>query len=310
MTVSDVRIVFMGTPELAECVLKAQLDAGFNIVAAVTQPDKPKGRGGKMAMSPVKELCLERNIPVLQPERAKSDEFFEELSAFKPDVITVAAYGKILPKRVLELPAYGCINVHTSLLPKYRGAAPIQWPILNGDKETGVTIMYMDEGCDTGDIITQAKLPIEPFDTGETLHDKVAALGAKLLVETLPSVIDGTAVRTPQDHSESTYVGMMDRELGKLDFSRPAAELERYVRGLYPWPGTFMYIDGKLIKIKKAFVKPEDSKEAPGTVLKSDGMTLDIACADGILAVTELQPEGKKAMAAKDYLNGLKGRSK
>ena len=163
----------MGTPELAAKVLQKQLDAGFNIVAAVTQPDKPKGRGGKIAMSPVKELCLEKGIPVMQPERAKSDEFFEELKAFEPDMITVAAYGKILPKRVLELPRFGCINVHTSLLPKYRGAAPIQWPILDGETETGVTIMYMDEGCDTGDIIAQRRTEITPEETGETLHDRL-----------------------------------------------------------------------------------------------------------------------------------------
>ena len=306
MTKSDLRIVFMGTPDLAATVLKAELDAGYNIVAAVTQPDKPKGRGGKVAMSPVKELCLEKGIPVLQPERAKSDEFFEELQGFKPDMITVAAYGKILPKRVLDLPKYGCINVHTSLLPKYRGAAPIQWPILNGDSETGATIMFMDEGCDTGDIIAQKRIAIAEDETGETLHDKVAAAGAKLLCELIPAIADGTATRTPQNHAESTYVGMMDKELGKLDFSKSAKELERYVRGLSPWPGTFTFVNGKLLKIKKAFVKENSTKAAPGTVLRGKG-SLDIVTADGILAVTELQPEGKKAMGAGDFLNGIKG---
>ncbi|MBP5184070.1 MAG: methionyl-tRNA formyltransferase [Lachnospiraceae bacterium] len=305
MTKNDCRIVFMGTPELARTVLEAELSAGFNVVAAVTQPDKPKGRGGKVAVSPVKELCLEKGIPVLQPERAKSDEFFEELKSFEPDMITVAAYGKILPKRVLELPPLGCINVHTSLLPKYRGAAPIQWPILNGDSETGATIMFMDEGCDTGDIIAQERIAIADDETGETLHDKVAECGAKLLCETLLHILDGSFTRTPQDHSLSTYVGMMDKELGHLDFTKSARELERYVRGLSPWPGTFTYVNGKLLKIKKAAVKENSTDAAPGTIIRGKGC-LDFVTGDGILSVTELQPEGKKAMGAADYLNGIK----
>ncbi len=298
----------MGTPELAATVLEKLLDAGFNIVAAVTQTDKPKGRGGHMAMSPVKELCIEKNIPVMQPASAKTDEFFEELKSYAPDLIAVAAYGKILPKRVLDLPEFGCINVHTSLLPKYRGAAPIQWPILNGDAYTGVTIMYMDEGCDTGDIITSKKVDIEHDETGGSLHDKLAAEGAKLLVETLPEIIAGTADRTPQNHAESTYVGLISKELGKLDFTRTAVELERYVRGLDPWPGTFTFVDGKLLKIKEATASFERTDAEPGSIIEGSADSLDFATGDGILKVTRLQPEGKKPMSAKEYLNGLKGK--
>ena len=313
----------MGTPELSQVVLKRLLDFNYNIIAAVTQPDKPKGRGNKLSMSPVKELCLEKNIPVLQPERVKTDEFYEELCKLNPDMIVVAAYGKILPKRVLDFPKYGCINVHTSLLPDYRGAAPIQWAVLNGEKKTGATIMFMDEGCDTGDIITQREIAIADDETGGSLHDRLAVLGAELLTDTLPSVLDQTAVRTPQDHSKMRYFGLIEKSLGNLDFRRPAKELECYVRGLDPWPGAFTYIDGKLLKIRKAYVIPadeakelltddnySDGKPVFGSLSKNNGKSLNFLTGDGILAVTELQPEGKKCMAAADYLNGLKGKTK
>lgn len=305
---NDCRIVFMGTPDLARTVLERVLSEGYQVVAAVTQTDKPKGRGGQMAFSPVKELCLEKNIPVLQPERAKSDEFYEELNKYAPDMILVAAYGKILPKRVLDLPKYGCINVHTSLLPDYRGAAPIQWAVLNGEEKTGATIMYMDEGCDTGDIISQRELYLAADETGGSLHDKLAVLGGELLVETMPSILDGSAVRTKQDHSKSRYVGLIEKSLGNLDFTRPAVELERYVRGLDPWPGAFTYIDGKLLKIWKAEVIPGDAGAEPGSLVENKGKSLNFATGDGVLAVTELQPEGKKRMPAAAYLNGLKGK--
>ncbi len=315
------RILYMGTPELSQVVLKKLLDCNYNIIAAVTQPDKPKGRGNQISMSPVKELCLEKNIPVLQPERVKTDEFYDELCRWNPDMIIVAAYGKILPKRVLDFPKYGCINVHTSLLPDYRGAAPIQWVVMNGEKKTGATIMFMDEGCDTGDIISQREIELAPDETGGSLHDKLAVLGAELLVETLPSVIDGTAVRTPQDHSKMRYFGLIDKSLGNLDFSRPAAELECYIRGLNPWPSAFTFINGKLLKLWKAYVIPADeAKELLteenfldgnpiyGSLVKNDGKSLNFLTGDGVLAVTELQPEGKKSMRAADYLNGMKGR--
>lgn len=321
MKPEECRILYMGTPELSQVVLKKLLDCNYNIIAAVTQPDKPKGRGNQLSMSPVKELCLEQNIPVLQPERVKTDEFYDQLCELNPDMIVVAAYGKILPKRVLDYPKFGCINVHTSLLPDYRGAAPIQWVVLNGEKKTGATIMFMDEGCDTGDIITQREIELDADETGGSLHDKLAVLGAELLVETLPSVLDGTAVRTPQDHSKMRYFGLIDKSLGKLDFSRPAAELECYIRGLNPWPSAFTFINGKLLKLWKAYVIPADeAKEylteenfldgqpVYGSLTKNNGKSLNFLTGDGILAVTELQPEGKKSMAAADYLNGMKGK--
>lgn len=300
----DLNMVFMGTPDLAATVLQALLEDGYKVSAVVTQPDKPKGRGKALAFSPVKELALKHNIPVLQPERAKDEAFVEELRAFKPDIITVAAYGKILPKAILDMPKYGCINVHTSLLPDYKGAAPIQWAVLNGEKETGVTIMYMDEGCDTGDIINAERITIAADETGGGLHDKLAVLGGELLVRTLPSILDGSCSRTPQEKGAGRYVGMIDKSLGELDFSRPAEELERYIRGLDPWPCAFTKLEGKLLKLWKAYVIPEDVAEKPGTVLAGDKKALRVATGEGVLAITELQPEGKRRMRTEEYLNG------
>lgn len=300
----DLNMVFMGTPDLAATVLQALLEDGYKVSAVVTQPDKPKGRGKALAFSPVKELALKHNIPVLQPERAKDEAFVEELRAFKPDIITVAAYGKILPKAILDMPKYGCINVHTSLLPDYKGAAPIQWAVLNGEKETGVTIMYMDEGCDTGDIISTERVTIAADETGGGLHDKLAVLGGELLVRTLPSILDGSCSRTPQEKGVGRYVGMIDKSLGALDFSRPAEELERYIRGLDPWPCAFTKLEGKLLKLWKAQVISENATERPGTVLEGDKKALRVATGEGILAITELQPEGKRRMRTEEYLNG------
>jgi len=300
----DINMVFMGTPDLAATVLQALLDAEYSVSAVVTQPDKPKGRGKAMACSPVKELAVESGIPVLQPERAKDETFIEELRAYNPDIIVVAAYGKILPKAILDMPKYGCINVHTSLLPDYKGAAPIQWAILNGEKETGVTIMYMDEGCDTGDIISAETLLIADDETGGSLHDKLAKLGGELLVRTLPSVLDGSCSRTPQEKGVGRYVSIIDKSLGNLNFACPAVELERYIRGLDPWPCAFTKLDGKLLKLWKAYVIDEETEETPGTVLAGDKKALRVATGDGILAVTELQPEGKRRMKTEEYLNG------
>ena len=301
---SELKMIFMGTPDLAAMVLSSILDAGYDVAAVVTQPDKPKGRGKALACSPVKELAIEKGIAVLQPERAKDEVFIEELRALQPDIIVVAAYGKILPKAILDMPKFGCINVHTSLLPDYKGAAPIQWAILNGEEETGVTIMYMDEGCDTGDIISAERLQIAADETGGGLHDKLAVLGGELLVRTLPSVLDGSCSRTPQEKGAGRYVSIIDKSLGNLDFSRPAAELERYIRGLDPWPCAFTKLDGKLLKLWKAYVTEENVTEKPGTVLAGDKKALRVATGDGVLAITELQPEGKRRMKTEEYLNG------
>jgi len=300
----EINMIFMGTPDLAATVLGALLENGYAVSAVVTQPDKPKGRGKAMACSPVKELAVENGIPVLQPERAKDEAFIDELRTLKPDIIVVAAYGKILPKAILDMPKYGCINVHTSLLPDYKGAAPIQWAVLNGEEETGVTIMYMDEGCDTGDIISAERIAIAADETGGGLHDKLAVLGGELLVRTLPSILDESCTRTPQEKGVGRYVSIIDKSLGNLDFSRPAVELERYIRGLDPWPCAFTKLEGKILKLWKAYVIPEQTDEAAGTVLTGDKKALRIATGEGILAVTELQPEGKRRMKTEEYLNG------
>lgn len=301
---NELKMIFMGTPDLAATVLNSLLEAGYAVSAVVTQPDKPKGRGKALACSPVKELAVEKGIAVLQPERAKDETFIEKLRALQPDIIVVAAYGKLLPKAILDLPKFGCINVHTSLLPDYKGAAPIQWAILNGEEETGVTIMYMDEGCDTGDIISAEKLQIAADETGGGLHDKLAVLGGELLVRTLPSILDGSCSRTPQEKGVGRYVSIIDKSLGNLDFSRPAAELERYIRGLDPWPCAFTKMDGKMLKLWKAYVIDETVTEKPGTVLAGDKKALRVATGEGILAITELQPEGKRRMKTEEYLNG------
>lgn len=300
----DLNMIFMGTPDLAATVLNAILESGYAVSAVVTQPDKPKGRGKAMACSPVKELAAEKGILVLQPERVKEEAFINELQALQPDIIVVAAYGKILPKAILDMPKYGCINVHTSLLPDYKGAAPIQWAVLNGEKEAGVTIMYMDEGCDTGDIISAERVLLAPDETGGSLHDKLALLGGELLVRTLPAILDGSCSRTPQEKGVGRYVSIIDKSLGNLDFTRPAIELERYIRGLDPWPCAFTKLEGKILKLWKAYVIPEQVAEQPGTVIAGDKKALRIATGDGILAVTELQPEGKRRMKTEEYLNG------
>ncbi len=305
------RMIFMGTPELAATVLQALIDEKYNIIAAVTQPDRPKGRGNTVTCSPVKELCTQYGIPVLQPERARNPEFIEEIRKLTPDVIVVAAYGKILPNEILTLPKYGCINVHTSLLPDYKGAAPIQWVILNGEKKTGVTIMYMNEGCDTGDIISAKEVEILPEDTGESLTKRLACEGSKLLTETLCELKEGRAGRQPQDPNKGRYFSVIEKTLGCLDFTRPAEELERYIRGLNPWPCAYTYLDGKMLKLWKANVMQEQSSEAekllhtvPGTIISAENKNLQIQTGDGILILTKLQLEGKKKMNAEEFLRG------
>lgn len=313
------RIAFMGTPDLSDIVLKALLEAGHEIVCAVTQPDKPKGRKGELTPPPVKVTAEANNIPVLQPKSAKTPEFFEELSAFSPEVICVAAYGKILPKSVLELAPYGCINVHTSLLPKYRGAAPIQWAVLNGEKKTGVTIMKMDEGIDTGDIIMVKEIPLAEDETAGTLFDKLANEGGKLLVTALEAIKAGTAVFTPQNHAEATYVGIIDKAFGHMDFTEEPEVIERKIRGLDPWPSAFCSLNGKVLKLWKGHVLSKDEiselasetgmqpESAPaGLILKASGKDFFVKAGHGVIAVDELQLEGKRRMTSEEFLRGAK----
>lgn len=299
------RIVFMGTPDFAVPSLNQLIAAGHEVVGVFTQPDKPKNRGMKLLPTPVKVVALEHDIPVFQPVTLKTDEAFDALKALEPELIVVAAYGKILPKRILDLPPMGCINVHSSLLPRYRGAAPINWAVLNGDEETGVTIMHMAEGLDTGDIISQRATPIDPNETVEQLHDRLAEIGAELLCETVVELQNGTASRTVQDDAISCYAPMLSRELSPIDFNQSARHIHNQVRGLIPWPATTAEICGETFKIFSVEETGVHSGEAPGTALGADKKGINVVCGDGqVLRIVELQAAGKKRMRAVDYLRG------
>lgn len=297
------RIVFMGTPKFAVSSLEACFDVG-DVVAVVTQPDKPKGRGQEVQMPPVKALALERSVPVLQPPKLRGTNFVDELRALKPDVCVVTAYGKILPKDVLEVPPKGCVNVHASLLPRFRGAAPIQWAIASGDEKTGVALMLMDEGMDTGPVLQLRELPILLTDTSESLHDKLAVLGGALLREELPRYLNGELRPRPQPTEGVVMAPMIDKEEGRLDFTKPAAELERRLRGFTPWPGAFTTFEGALLKVHAAQVG--EGEGAPGTLLRADSAGVEVACGERSLVLTELQPEGKRRMTAKEFLTSRK----
>jgi methionyl-tRNA formyltransferase len=300
------RIVFMGTPELAAVSLRALVaPREFEIVGVVTQPDQPKGRGLKLQPSPVKEIALRENLVVLQPERARDENFIKQLAALQPELIAVAAYGQILPKAILDLPRHGCLNVHTSLLPKYRGAAPIQHAILNGDPETGVTIMKMDAGLDTGDMLAQAATPISAQDNSETLHNRLAEIGAKLLVKTIPDFISGKIQPQPQPSEGMTYAAKIKKQDGQIDWSQPARVIWNRVRAMIPWPGAFTHLAGppqQLLKIWDAETI-ERSGEA-GSVLQADKDGIVIGCGFGALRVLALQREGGRRMKAAEFLAG------
>ena len=300
------KIVFMGTPDFSVNALENIVKAGHDVVGVITQPDKPKGRGGKMQYTPVKEKALELGLDVYQPQRVKETEFIEKLKEMNPDSIVVIAFGQILPKAILDMPKYGCINVHASLLPKYRGAAPIQWSVIDGEKETGVTTMYMNEGLDTGDIIDKVVVPIDKKETGGSLFDKLAIEGGKLILKTLIELENGTAVRTPQDDSKSNYAGMINKQLGKIDFNKSANEIERLIRGLNPWPSAYTKMDGKTLKIWDADVDDSENDSAPGTITEVGKDFIRVATGKGSLKILELQLEGKKRMKTRDFLNGAK----
>ena len=299
------KIVFMGTPDFAVETLNEIVNAGHEVALVVTQPDKPKGRGNKMQFPPVKERALELGLSVEQPVKVKDDEFIKKLEEIKPDAIVVVAFGQILPERILNLPKYGCFNVHASLLPHLRGAAPIQWSVIDGEKESGVTIMFMEKGLDTGDMIAKTIVPLEEKETGGSLHDKLMIAGAKLLVETLPKIEQGDIVREKQDDSQSTYAKMLDKKLGKLDFTtQTAEEMERLIRGLNPWPSAYISLDGKTLKIWAADVIKEELPGEVGTIVKVVKDGFYIKTKEGCLNVKELQLEGKKRMDTKSFLLG------
>ncbi len=301
------KILFMGTPDFALSSLAALTEAGADVVGVVTQPDKPKGRKMILTPPPVKVFALEHNIPVYQPKSLRGEEFAELLASINPDMIVVAAFGKILPKNVLDFPRYGCICVHGSLLPKYRGAAPMQRAIIDGERETGVTIMYMDEGIDTGDMISKVVVPIERFDDFETVHDKMAAAGAKLLIETIDKIEDGTAPREKQDDLKSCYAAKIENADCILNFDADAQTVHNRIRGLSPFPLCVVSHRQSALKIVRAeLADTVKEHQNPGEVLYLDGGRIEVACRVGSIAITHVLPEGKKRMSAADFINGRK----
>lgn len=299
------RVIFMGTPDFATGTLEEIVLAGHEVVGVVTQPDKPKGRGKTLMPTPVKEVAMKYNLPVYQPKKVREPEFVEVLRGLKPDVMVVAAFGQIISKEILEMPKYGCINVHASLLPAYRGAAPIQWAVINGDKESGVTIMQMDEGIDTGDMIEKVVVPIAEDETGGSLFDKLSQAGAKLCVKVLQDLEDGKAVREKQPEESTTpYARMIDKKMGSIDWEKPAKEIEQLIRGLNPWPSAYTRLQGKTLKIWKAEVLLEHSQEAPGQITEVTKDSIVVQTGQGRLKLLELQLEGKKRMDAASFLRG------
>lgn len=299
------RIVFMGTPDFSVPALKALVEAGHEVAAVVTQPDKPKGRGKEVQMTPVKIQALEYGIPVYQPKRVKTPEFVEVLKELNPEVIVVIAFGQILSKEILDLPKYGCVNIHASLLPKYRGAAPIQWAVIDGEKETGVTTMMMDVGLDTGDMMEKTVIPIDEKETGGSLHDKLSSAGGPLILSTLEKLEKGTLTRTPQTEEGTCYAKMLTKSLGEIDWNLPAVSIERLIRGLNPWPSAYTFFKGKTLKLWSAEVLEDmETKAHPGQVVTADKNRLVVQTGKGCLSITELQLEGKKRMDTPSFLRG------
>ena len=303
------KIVFMGTPDFSKESLEAVYKAGHEIIGVVTNPDRPKGRGMKMVATPVKEFAISKNLEIYQPEKVRNNiEFIDKIKSLEPDVICVVAYGKILPKEILDIPRLGCINVHASLLPKYRGAAPIQWAVINGDKTTGITTMYMDVGMDTGDMILKEEVEIGQNETMGELWDRLSKIGGQLLVETLEQIEKGSAPRIPQG-DDFTMAPMLDKEMSKIDWNdKTAIEIKNLVRGLDPIMGTYSYLDGKKIKFWKVDIAEDvDSSDENGTVIKADCKDgLYIKAKDGVIKVLEIQGENAKRMSVQDFLRGNK----
>lgn len=300
-------VIFMGTPEFAVNSLDSIIKAGHNVLAVVVQPDKPKGRGMKLIYPPVKEYAISKGIPVFQPDSIKNnEEFINVLKNLNPDIIVVVAYGKMLPKTILELPKLGCVNVHASLLPKYRGAAPIQWAIINGEKVTGITTIYMDEGLDTGDIIISESIGIDENDNAQDLHNKLAILGGEILIRTLDLIEKGIAPRTKQI-GEVSYAPMLKKEDGWIDWSKSAEQIRNLVRGLNPWPGAYTFLHNKLLKIWQVEIINSDESFLPGVIVKADLINgLVVSTGKNHLKILELQAEGGKRMSAEQYLIGHK----
>lgn len=299
------RIIFMGTPDFSVGTLEALVEAGHEVVLAVTQPDKPKGRGKEMQFTPVKECALRHGIPVFQPKKVRDPECVEELKKYQADVCVVIAFGQILPKEILEMTPYGCINVHASLLPSYRGAAPIQWAVIRGEKISGVTTMQMDEGLDTGDMLEKTEIILDEKETGGSLHDKLAEAGAKLCVHTLDKLVQGDLSPQKQGESPTEYARMLDKKLGDINWEQSAVEIERLIRGLNPWPSAYTDWNGKTMKIWEADAVPgENTEKAPGTITDVTKDDFAVQTGDGQLRVRALQIPGKKRMEADAFLRG------
>lgn len=299
------RVVFMGTPDFAAASLKKLIDEKYDIAAVFTQPDKPRDRGMKLSYSPVKALALENGIPVYQPVRLRDGTATELIKSLEPDILVVVAYGRILPDDMLEVPKYGAINVHASLLPKYRGAAPIQWAVLNGDKTTGVSTMYLASEMDTGDIIYTAETEIGELETSGELFDRLMLMGAELLDKTLRDIGAGTAPRTPQDHGKASYVKMLDKSLSPTDWAKTPREIVKHIYGLQPWPVATAELDGRTFRIYSAEYTQTKTQKAPGSIVSAGKKGIEVACLDGeTVLITELQAAGKKRMRASDYLLG------
>ncbi len=300
------RVVFMGTPDFAVGTLERIIADGHEVVGVYTQPDKPKGRGKELAMPPVKEVAIANGIPVYQPERVKEPAVLEQLKELNPDVIVVVAFGQILPESILQLPQYGCVNVHASLLPAYRGAAPIQWAVIDGLEKTGVTTMLMDKGLDTGDMLMQAEIYLDEKETGGSLFDRLCHLGAEVLSCTLIELEKGSLIPVPQNHEQSSYAKMLDKSMGNMDFNKSAVELERLVRGLNPWPSAYTYYNGKQLKIWDCDVVEGYEGKVCGEVAEVNKDNFIVACNGGALKVLELQIEGKKRMDCGSFLRGVR----
>lgn len=300
------KVIFMGTPDFAVETLEAVLEAGHEVMLVVTQPDKPKGRGKAMQYPPVKECALKHNLPVFQPKRIREEESLELLDKYEADLYVVVAFGQILPKALLEKPGFGCINVHASLLPKYRGAAPIQWAVIDGEEKSGVTIQQMDEGIDTGAVLASTELLLDKAETGGSLFERLAKAGAELCVETMKAIEEGTVIPQKQDESQATHAKMLTKQLGNIDWNKPAVELERLIRGLNPWPSAYTYMDGRVLKIWKARVEADREGLMPGQAVMLDGKALFVQTGAGSLLLEEVQLEGKKRMKTEDFLRGCR----
>ena len=303
------RIIFMGTPDFAVPSLEALLRSDYKVVGVVTQPDRPKGRGQKLVFSPVKQLAQHHGLPILQPEKMKSPELLQALADWRPDILAVTAFGRILPKNILDLPLGGCVNVHGSLLPQYRGAAPIQWSLINGDTETGITTILMNEGMDTGPMLLQQTVAIEPDDTSAELGNRLSKVGGELLVETLKGLENKTVLPREQDHDKATYAPPLTKEAGLIDWTKSAEHIANCIRGLSPWPGCYTFLQGQRLIIWKTVVETQTQREllpanGPGIITSVDEKSFEVVTGNGMLRVTEIQPRNKKRMTVKKFLQG------